>query len=299
MKISRRQFVKGGVGRVHDDVRRAGVPERSRARAGRIGPEPRRPVSERRQRRAQHARALQRSVLLPAAGRSIAVPAGKRAADRHRFVRRRARAASATHRPPADLQRGRAGADSAHRLRQSEPLALPGHRHLVDRRTRRTRPGSAGSGATSTRCRRRSIRSSAGTRRAICRACCRPGHVAVPAIPNPLQYSFNSPNTGDRGAGRAGRGDPHQLARAGRSAGSSRSSTAARRRRWPRSIAWRTVATLSGDRDLSRTPASARRCGRLPARWCEASAPRSSTSRPAASTRTPRRTSDQRRRTST
>ena len=42
--------------------------------------------------------------------------------------------------------------------------------------------------------------------------------VAVPAIPNAAQYSFNSPNTGVGGACRAERRHPHQFARAGRSA---------------------------------------------------------------------------------
>ncbi len=56
-----RQGWRGGV---HDDLCRAGVPERPRARAGRIRSQPDRPVPERRQRRAEHARALQRSVLL-------------------------------------------------------------------------------------------------------------------------------------------------------------------------------------------------------------------------------------------
>ena len=61
-----------------------------------------------------------------------------------------------------------------------EPLALPGHRHLGDGEHRRTRRARAGSGATSTRSRRRSIRSSAGRRCATSRTCCRRTRSASP-----------------------------------------------------------------------------------------------------------------------
>ena len=73
--------------RVHGDVRRARVPHRSGARAGRARAQPRGAVSERRQRRAQHADPVQRSVLLqPPADARRAGRAG--AADRHRLVAR-------------------------------------------------------------------------------------------------------------------------------------------------------------------------------------------------------------------
>ena len=74
---------------------------------------------------------------------TLAVPAGDGAADRHRLV-----AAIALGLHPrltglkTDLQRGPARADSAHRLRELEPLAFRGHRHLVDGGSRRTPQGT-------------------------------------------------------------------------------------------------------------------------------------------------------------
>ena len=108
MKVTRRQFVKGGVAAftvtfaapefLSDLARAQGAHV---AQSGRALP-------ERRQRLAQHARAVQRSVLLqPAADAGRSGRPG--AADRHRFVEGGARPASAADRPQADLRPGAAG----------------------------------------------------------------------------------------------------------------------------------------------------------------------------------------------
>ena len=64
MKVTRRQFVKGGVAAFTVTFAAPEFLSRPRARAGRARAQPRRPLPERRQRLAQHARAVQRSVLL-------------------------------------------------------------------------------------------------------------------------------------------------------------------------------------------------------------------------------------------
>ena len=142
-----------------------------------------------------------------------------------------------------------------------------GHRHLVDGRSRTTRRRSAGSAAISTRCRRRSIRWSAGTRR---------GESAARAAGGARRGAGDSerrPATRSRARTPAPKRRPSATPRCAsprtcRSIGPSwRSSTAARRPRWPRSIASPSVATLRGRRSPIRTPASARRCRRSPARW--------------------------------
>ena len=82
----------------------------------------------------------------------------QRAAGRHRSIERGARASSAADGPQADFRSRTSRAHSAHRLSEPEPLALSGHRHLVDGESGELRRASAGSAAISTRCRRRSIR---------------------------------------------------------------------------------------------------------------------------------------------
>ena len=157
MKITRRQFVKGGVAAFTVTFAAPEFLSRPRARAGGARPQPRRAVSERRQRRAQHADPVQRSVLLqpPAdAGRA----GRQRAADRHRLVARRARPASAADRSQADLRCravSRSSSGPATRTRAARISSAPtsGRRPI-----RRTRRASAGSAAISIRCPRRSIR---------------------------------------------------------------------------------------------------------------------------------------------
>ena len=167
----------------------------TRAGAGRAGAQPRRPVSRRRQRRAQHAGPVRRRRLLqPAADDRRA--GGQRAADRHRSRRQRARPASAPHRAEGDLRPGTPGGHPAHRLPELEPLALPGLRHLGhgESRRRRRAPGWLGRyldtlpspvdplvGWNTTR----------ETPRALVART-----VGVPAITNPATYSFASPNSG-------------------------------------------------------------------------------------------------------
>ena len=105
----------------------------------------------------------------------------------------------------ADLRSRPARADSAHRLRELEPLAFPRHRHLVDRRSgqlqraRLARPLSrlaAVAGRSAGR-----LEHDAAT----CRTCCSRDYVAVPAIPSPAAYAFSSPNTGAEAAARTRR----------------------------------------------------------------------------------------------
>ena len=116
------------------------------------------------------------------------------------------------------FDQGRLALDPAHRLREPEPLALSPAPTSGRPPTRTTRRGSAGSAAISIRCRRRSIRSSAGTRPAACRTCCRRS-TAVPAIASPAGYAFSSPNAGAEAAAERSTARAHRLARAGRSAG--------------------------------------------------------------------------------
>ena len=171
MKVTRREFVKGGVAAFTVTFGAPAFISELGPGAGRPRQEPGHPVSGRRQRRAQHARAVQRPRVL----RPPAVdcdPGGQRAAGGRRSVERGARPASAAHGPASDLQPGAPRAHPAHGVPEPEPLALPGHATSGRRRTPRTLRASAGSAAISTRCLRRSIRSSAGTRRATCRACC-------------------------------------------------------------------------------------------------------------------------------
>ena len=73
---------------------------------------------------------------------TIAVPAGQRAAGRHRQLGRRARPAPAAHRTAADLRRRASRADSAHRLSELEPIALSRHRHLDHGQLRQTPTGT-------------------------------------------------------------------------------------------------------------------------------------------------------------
>ena len=85
-----------------------------------------------------------------------------------------------------------------------EPLALQGFDIWGTANPANPRaPG--GSAAISTRCRRRSIRSSAGTRRAKRRARCMARTVGVPAIPNARDLHFASPNSGAEAVLRAHR----------------------------------------------------------------------------------------------
>ena len=65
---------------------------------------------------------------------------------------------SAPDRAAYDLQRRPARDHPADRVRQLQPLALPGHGHLVDRRSRFTTGNRMARALSRSRCRRRSIR---------------------------------------------------------------------------------------------------------------------------------------------
>ena len=136
-----------------------------------------------------------------------------------------------------DLQRRPAGAHPAHRLPELEPLAFPGHRHLVHRQSVVNRRAPAGSAAISTRCRRRSIRWSAWS------TCARRAAPAAGATTSACRRFRAWPAT--RSPARS-TGAEAQFARQRRRGSrrtcrstcrTSRSSTAPRRRRSRRSIA--------------------------------------------------------------
>ena len=119
--------------------------------------------------------------------------------------------------PEADLRSGPPRAHSAHRLREPEPIAFPRHRHLVDGRSGQLRRASAGSDAISIRCRRRSIRWSAGTRPATLPHVLQAAHVSVPAIANPARTRSRARTPAPKRRPSA-RPRCASLARAGRSA---------------------------------------------------------------------------------
>ena len=93
------------------------------------------------------------------------------------------------------LRRRPAGDHPAHRLSELEPLAFPGHRHLVHRRSRARRRAPAGWAAISTRCRRRSIRCRRGPRSARRRARCWRAPSACRRSPASAATRSPSPNT--------------------------------------------------------------------------------------------------------
>ena len=187
------------------------------------------------------------------------------AADRQRLERQGARPASAADGPARHLQRGPARDRPAHRLRELEPLALPGHRHLGHRRSGVADRASAGSAAISTRCRRRSIRSSGwNTTRETPRALLsRDRRRAGDSRCAHLQ--LRSPNSGAEALERARRRDAHRLARAGRPAAPRVRQRHRRAARSRRSIASASVANYTGTRRPIRTTASRWRCGPSPA----------------------------------
>ena len=243
----RREFVKGGVAAFTVGFAAPEFLSRSRAGAGRAAPQPRRALPERRQRRAQHAGAVQRSVLLqPAAddrrpGRQV-LQIGTDSGGR------RARPAPAAHRPEADLRPRPPRAHPAHRLRELEPLALPRAPTSGRPPIRRNSQGTGWLGRYLD-----SLPSPVdplvgwNTTGETPPHAARRARVGVPAIPEPGGYAFASPNARrrsdvrERSARRASRRTCRSIGRTWRS------STAARRRRSPRSIASRTVGHLSAD----------------------------------------------------
>ena len=291
MKVTRRQFVKGGVAAFTVTFAAPEFLSRSGARAGRARPQPGRAVSERRQRRAQHAGARTTIRSTTAGGRrwrcrpasvlqigtdSSRVALGlhprltglKQIFDQGRLAliqRTGYENQSRSHFLGTDIwstadPSNSAGLGWVGRYLDSLPSPVD---PLVGWNTTRDAAARAAGGA----------RRGAGD--------CQPGRLRV-----------LEPEHRRRSGGRARR--PRCASRRTcRSIGPSwRSSTAARRRRWPRSIASRRSRSYVPSRHLSATPASARRCsavaGAMVARHRHAEC---STSRPAGSTRTRRRTS--------
>ena len=198
--MTQRQFVKGGVAAFTVTFAAPAFLSRSGARAGRA-----RAATwscsylERRQRRAQHARALQRSVLLqPPADAGGAGGAG--AADRHRLRG----VALGLHPRLTGLQhifdQGRLALIQRTGYANSEPLALQRHRHLVHRQPGEQPGARLGRSLSRYAARRRSIRWSAwnttgdtAARAAgVARGGCRRSR-AVRAM------RFQSPNSGSGG----------------------------------------------------------------------------------------------------
>ncbi len=172
---------QGWRGRLHGELRRAGVPLGHRPGAGRARAKPGRAVPERRQRRAQHGGALRQPGLLPASADDCGA-GGQRAADWHRRRRHDGGAPPSSHRPQAGVRRRPSRGRPAQWLSELEPLAFPGHRHLVtaDPGNRRALAGSV---ATSNCCRSRSTRSRAGTPCARHRGRCSRASSACPPFP--------------------------------------------------------------------------------------------------------------------
>ena len=136
------------------------------------------------------------------------------AANRPRPRGQRARPPPASDRAEDDFQRRPARADSAHGLRELEPLALRRHRHLVDREPAvDARSGMARAIPRHDSCAGRSaVR--AGTPAPKCRTRCLSRLVGVPSISNPAAYAFPESEWHGRGRSGAGRGDAHVVASA-------------------------------------------------------------------------------------
>ena len=114
MKITRRQFVKGGVAAFTVTFAApAFLSDLARAQ-GAHAPQPGGAVSERRQRRPQHARCRTTTRSTTAGGRRLPCRRATCCRSGTDSSQRGARAASAADRPAADLQRRTPGAHSAH-----------------------------------------------------------------------------------------------------------------------------------------------------------------------------------------
>ena len=202
----------------------------------------------RRQRRAEHAGAAYRSVLLQPPARRSPCPPGRCCRSAATASGKRARPASAADRAADDLQPGTSGHRPARRLSELEPLALPGARHLGHRRSGQLRRHGMARTLSRFDSAAASIRSSGwNTSGATYRARCTARTSRVPSITDPRSYSFASPNSGaeainERNAAirlassrRLGSSEPrvrqHERAwkRSRRSIASARSSTTSRR----------------------------------------------------------------------
>ncbi len=236
MKVTRREFVKGGVAAFTVTFGAPAFITRAGTGAGGPRQEPRHPVSGRRQRRAQHARALQRSRRTTAAGRRSPC----RPAPCCRSAPTRSNVALGLHPRLTGLRQIFNQGRLALIQRTGYPNQSRSHFQGTDIWSTANPANSAGLGWlgryldtlpspldpligwNTTRDLPRVLQSD---------------HVPVPAIPSPQAYAFNSPNTGVEAL--AERTPPSGSARTCRSISpGSRSSTPARRRPWPRSTAW-------------------------------------------------------------
>ena len=287
MAMNRRDFVRGGVAAFTvgfaapsflTDIARA----QGRSRRNLVVL-----YSERRQRRTEHARSLHRSAVFrapPEPGH----PRRHRSPDRVRQRRQRPRPEPAPDRSAHDLQRRPARGHPAHRVSQLEPLALSGHRHLVDRRS----VGTAGRWLAGTL-----SRPHAGAGRSADRVVDGPRDATHAARADGRRgldskrrrICVREPEHRRRRAGRAAERDPDRVARA-------RRSTTPRVRQLDGASGVRDPRPRRSGRDvpLRRSPIPTtgldRPCELSPAPWLKESARASSGSRPAAMTPTPART---------
>ena len=184
---------------LHLQLCRARVSLRSRARAGHRAPQPRRPVSERRQRRAEHGDAVhRRAVLRPPSGARHS--RGQRAADRQRT-------APATRSACNPRLTGLRTIFDAGQLaliqRTGYENSSRSHFQGTDIWSTANVGEHAGAGMARTLPRYAAVAGRSAGRvvddRETCRTCCRPITSACAAIPSVAGYAFATPN-GNTGA---------------------------------------------------------------------------------------------------
>ena len=229
MPITRRDVLQERRGRLHVQPRGAGVPVRSRPRAGGLEPQSGRAQLSGGNDGLSTARALHRSVLLqPAADARPFRPA--RAPGWQRFERQRARPASGADRDCRTSSTRGAWRDPARRLRQLEPIAFHGTDIWSTANPSNTH-GAGGSAGIWRRCRRPPIRCVAMEHGGDTPQALQSPTVSVASIPASAHTRSTAPNTGSRSRARADGRAEHRVARAGGSAASSPSSQRPRRRR--------------------------------------------------------------------
>ena len=280
------RFFRNGVAGVHRQLRRFRTfLSRSRARAGRVAPQPRRPQPDRRQRRPEHARSLHRSLLLQPAADARRFRPGRVLQIGSDSSGKRARPASGADRAAGHLQPGTSRAHPARRATRTRAARISRAPTSGPPRIRRTARARAGWAAIWPRCRRRSIRSSAWNTvsRHAARAAVADGVGRVDSERHRLRVQQPRTAAPKRRSSVAA-AQAHRVARC-RSI--SRSSRSWRRRRRPRWTTLNRVAIgrpVQAERRVSEQRASGRRCRRSRARWRRTSARRCSSCRRAAST---------------
>ncbi len=288
MSMTRRDFVRGGVAAFTVGFAAPRFLSRPGAGPGPVAPQPRRPLSERRQRRAQHADSLHRPAVLRAPS-DACDPRRQRAADR---LRQSPAARSGLHPRLTGLRTIFNAGRLAIVQRTGYPNSSRSHFEGTDIWSTGDPASAAGNGMAGTLSRSAAVaRRSAdrrGPRSARFRGRCWRARSACRRFPTRSSTRLRVPNGGDRRAVRAPERAAHLVAPPGRSAAPGLRERDLRRRRSPRSTAsdW---SPPTGRRSRIRTTVSRSRSGRSPARWQIRSAPACSGSRPAGSTRTPDR----------